>query len=104
MKPIAYIIGGILAYAIFIVPSIVLGGYVLATLWAWFVVALFNAPALTIAEAIGLHLIIGFMAHQYQLLAPEEDDLKKKLAHIALYLYARPLLALLTGWVVTWFL
>ena len=104
MKPLAYLIGFVLAFTIVAVPSILLNGYVLATLWQWFIVAMFNAPALTIAQAIGISTVCSLLTYQYHPLAPEETNVKKKLAYFALHLYGRPLFTLAFGWVVTWFL
>jgi hypothetical protein len=35
-------------------------GYVLSVLWGWFIVSTFDAPNLSIIEAIGICLIVGF--------------------------------------------
>jgi len=46
------------------VVSTIVFGFVLMTLWAWFVVPAFNLPELTIVSAIGLGLIVAFTTHQ----------------------------------------
>ena len=46
-----------------VIPSIILGsilhGWALTILWRWFVVATFHAPALTLAQAMGIFLLVG---------------------------------------------
>jgi len=41
------------------------GGYVLTCLWGWFVVPTFALPPLTLAQAIGVSLIVGYLTNQY---------------------------------------
>lgn len=45
--------------------SVIGGGYVLTVLWAWFVVPTFALPQITLAAAIGLAIVVGYMTHQY---------------------------------------
>lgn len=44
-----------------LVLSTIWGGYVLSLLWAWFIASTFSAPVLTITQAIGVRLVVGFM-------------------------------------------
>lgn len=39
------------------------GGYVLTCLWGWFVVPTFALPPLTLAQAIGVSLIVGYLTN-----------------------------------------
>jgi hypothetical protein len=51
----------ILAFILFPV-AIIVGGFVLAQLWNWFVPTIFAAaPALTTGQGVGLHTLIGFV-------------------------------------------
>lgn len=42
-------------------PMILLGGYTFSTLWGWFIVPVFAAPALTVMQAAGLMLVKSFL-------------------------------------------
>lgn len=45
----------------FVIPtSAVVGGFVLTKLWLWFAVPIFSVQALTLLQAIGLSLLVGF--------------------------------------------
>lgn len=50
---------GCLGFISFLVIFAVIRGFLLTTLWAWFIVPL-GQPALTIPLAIGISLIVGF--------------------------------------------
>ena len=78
-------------------------GFVLTKLWVWFIVPVFHVPLLTIALAIGLSLVIGFLTHQYMRNTddrPMSDQVIESFIHALMY----PTMALLIGWVVTLFL
>ncbi len=79
------------------IPAYILNGFVITKLWAWFIVP-FGLEPITMAPAIGLGIIIGFLAKQY---VPSGDDDKWK---SIVFMYLTPLLSLLTGWIVTWFI
>jgi hypothetical protein len=73
-------------------------GYALAVLWGWFIVPVFHGPALRIPFAIGLSLIVGYMTHQTR---KSEDD--PDTGYMFLLGVIKPAVALLFGWIVTWF-
>ncbi len=50
---------GISILVLFIVSPII-NGWVLSKIWLWFIVHSFNAPVISIPEAIGLMILIGF--------------------------------------------
>ncbi len=56
------ILGGFAA----VVISAILRGFALQVLWGWFVVEWFGLKALSIPEALGLSLVVGFLTLQYQ--------------------------------------
>ena len=45
--------------------SMLLGGYILTKLWAWFVVSQFGVYKLSLVPAIGICVIVSFLTHQY---------------------------------------
>lgn len=74
-------------------------GYVLTCLWGWFVVPTFALPPLTLAQAIGVSLIVGYLTHQY---LPKQDkqengikldDIERAVDHVIF----PPAFALLAG-------
>lgn len=83
-----------------------LRGWVLSVLWGWFIVPTFNLPALAIAPAIGLSLVVGFLTRP----ATDDDERSKhrsmgeRLAHAIALAIAGPLMALAMGWVVHLFM
>lgn len=81
-----------------LVPLALLRGFVLQTLWGWFVVPVFGAPALSLMIAIGLGLLVS-------LLEPITPPIPTK--HIPRYLaiaFLNPLLILICGWIAHLFL
>ena len=64
-KCIAYLIAISLAVGLIvvtIVPSLLVHGYVLSILWGWFIVPQFGLPALSLASAVGVSLVTGYMS------------------------------------------
>jgi len=92
METLIVIVGGIVGTAAIIVPLAMLRGFVLSTMWAWFVVPL-GLPAIGIALAIGLSLTVGLFSG----LSPKRDE--KPWVQIAAGFVA-PLLTLFCGWLV----
>jgi hypothetical protein len=84
-----------------------LNGWALSKLWAWFIIPVFAAPALSIPYAIGLSLIVGYLTYQYDA-RKEEADKKEEVGLIIFRGFCigafKPLLCLGFGWVVTLFL
>jgi NADH:ubiquinone oxidoreductase subunit 6 (subunit J) len=80
--------------------SAIWSGYVLTHLWVWFVVPLFGLPALSLAGAIGVTLVVSFMTFQYQ--RNNKDDMTpgRRFGEVIGWITLRPLLALTVGWVV----
>lgn len=49
---------------------VILRGYVLSILWGWIIVPIFGLPAIGVAQAIGISIVVGLMTHQY---VPSKD-------------------------------
>lgn len=73
-------------------------GFTLSILWGWFVVPVFGVPPLRIPFAIGISLIVGYLTHQTR---KSEDE--PETGFIIIFGLLKPALALLIGWIVTWF-
>jgi len=97
-------IGYITTTIIVIFLSAIFSGYVLSVLWGWFILPVFDAPTLTISSAIGLSIVVGFIARDY----PEEnnkgDSPSDILGKAILKAAIKPLMVLLVGWIVTLFM
>lgn len=51
-------------YVILAIPITIWEGFVIKTLWAWFIVPVFGLPVLAIAPALGLALVCSILTHQ----------------------------------------
>lgn len=81
-----------------ITTAIVLKGLVLSILWGWFAVPVFNAPSISVPQAIGIALVSHLLTHQY---VPSKDsDGWQSLT----FLFLGPLFSLLIGWIVKGFM
>jgi len=74
-------------------------GYVLSTVWGWFIASQFGAPTLTIAQAIGIALFVGLLTYQHR---PADPDLT--LFKIVAHSFTTPALTLGFAWIVRGFL
>lgn len=85
--------------------STVLRGYVLSVLWAWFIVPQFDVKPLGIVSAIGVALVVGWLAKDT---APSPvKDKKPFLETIVEGVFlsiAMPLMILFTGYIVHLFM
>lgn len=84
-----------------IVPLVLLKAYVLSCLWQWYIVPVFDAPPLSMAASFGVSMIVSYVL--YSPAAPATKDPERNTSVLIAQLL-HPLLALLAGWVGTWFL
>lgn len=82
------------------IPLAIWNGYALMVLWGWFVVPLFDLPPLTIAQAIGLSVLVGFLTHQ-RIESKEDEKPVEDTISAVLFASVKPAMALLIGWIVT---
>jgi energy-converting hydrogenase Eha subunit A len=73
-----------------LVPATLLNGLVIAVLWSWFVVGTFHLPPITVAEAIGMRLLVS-------LVTPTPHDDRPALV-LLLEDIARSLILFALGW------
>jgi hypothetical protein len=81
-----------------------LSGWVLSVLWGWFLVREpFSLPAIGLVEAIGLSLIVGYLTHGFR---PQSECVDQDAAFFQGlgYMVAKPILALVFGFVIKGFL
>ena len=97
MKGLACFGGGILLVAALVLGNI-LGGYVLVTMWGWFITPVFAVPAPSIALAIGLMFTISLFKGNR-----DSSGKKKEWAELWIDLIVAilsPLITLSAGWIV----
>jgi hypothetical protein len=84
------------------IPALfVLRGWVISVLWRWFMVSQFHQPALGIAEAIGVGIVVTtVVAHSSTC---QEDPKYTNAVKFGIGIVG-PLMGLLCGWIVKFFL
>ena len=100
MKALGYFFATVLAWAY----TAMLSGWALSHLWLWFAVAAFHVPSLTIPQAVGLSMVVGFMTHHVDLSKKDPRPYGEQLCTVIAWGTVKPLLALGFGLIVRWFL
>ena len=77
-----------------IVPLTLYRGWILLLLWGWFIIPL-GAPGITMAHALGISLIIGFITSHYDSRKKTQDEKIEE----AIATFAMPTLGLVMGWI-----
>lgn len=105
---LAVLLAVLIALMLFVVVvggTAVIRGVTLSILWSWFMVPVFGLPALSIASAIGLCLVAGYIFHKFQ---PEDsvdpDVQRKKVVKNLSSPVVQSLAVLFLGWIVTLFM
>jgi len=78
-------------------------GFVLMKLWGWFIVPTFGLPVLTIPVAIGMVMIVTFLAHQMRTDSEDIDPIQHAIRLFS-YGFVNAGVILLIGYIVTFFL
>jgi len=93
----------IVLLALMVIPLSLLNGFVLMTLWAWFVTPLFGLLPLSLIEAIGLGIIVSYLTHQYGATQEKFETAKEALAGI-FKMILHPIITLAFAWVIQLFI
>lgn len=91
------------AVAAVLIVSSLWRGYVLHVLWGWFMVPIFGLPALSVAGAIGVALIISFTTYQFVYSRDDRSEAVKAGSAIGITIIY-PALVLAIGFIVKSFL
>lgn len=99
---------GLVVYgcAMFVI-GVLLNGWVLSKLWAWFIVPPFAAPPLTLVQAIGVSVVAAFLirsAHKDSGSKDSDESFEHALAKSAMTIILSPLMALAFGWILLQFI
>lgn len=81
---------------VLLIPSMILRGVVISTMWAWFIVPLGVDP-ITLTHGIGLSFFMSLFVAKYR--NTKDDDTSEKIAQW-MFIFMHPLVALLFGWIV----
>jgi hypothetical protein len=104
--PVLTLFGGFVGVVILIAVSSIFNGYALSVMWGWFMVPVFQLPQLTVAPAIGIALVVGYLTKQYD--DNSSDDKDKSFGYVlfksTVIAFVRPLFALLFGYIVHLFM
>ncbi|MCK9543757.1 MAG: hypothetical protein M0R03_17190 [Novosphingobium sp.] len=87
-----------LLFLLLIIPLTLLRGWVLLALYKWFIIPL-GAPEISMAHALGVALIVGFLTHTYT----GKKDRDEKIEEV-IQSFLVPIIALIFGWVYQSFL
>ncbi|MEK9171051.1 MAG: hypothetical protein AAB789_01925 [Patescibacteria group bacterium] len=80
------------------IVAYLLNGVALKLLWGWFMVPTLGLPVISLVQAIGIGIVIGFLTQQH---IPRDEDAKKELL---VFEVLTPVLAIAVGWIVHLFM
>lgn len=96
-------LGKFTVFIISIVVAVIVRGFVLTKLWAWFIVPVFELSPLRIVEAIGISTLIGYLTYSREK-GKEDDDFWKKFIESLVVSIVLALLSLGMGWIISLFI
>jgi hypothetical protein len=79
-----------------------LHGFVLKTLWNWFMVPQFRLPALGIASAIGISIVMSMFTSNTGV--KSDEDLSDRAVRVISHNLAHAFIALIAGWITLQFI
>jgi hypothetical protein len=85
----------------------IINGWVLSILWGWFMVPTLGLPVLTVAPAIGIALTVGYLTKSHNMKVMDIDNPKEVFDGFIGAVFGgffTPLVALVTGWIVSFFM
>ena len=93
------------ASLVVMIVGIVANGIVLTALWGWFIMPIFGLPVLTVTQAIGFSMVVGFLTYQHieSETAPSKSFAEVMVKNLAIAV-GRPGMTLLFGWFVQLFM
>src|SRR5882672_5049517 len=97
-------IGIVMFWFIGAVTATIFRGWVLCTLYGWFVQETFSLPELSIPIAIGISVIVSMLTHENQSEKKEDESLDKYTVGLIVKALALPAVSLAIGWVVKSFI
>lgn len=92
-----------IAVMVMIPVGAIANGLALSTLWGWFIIPAFGAPALSIVTAIGLAMVVSYMTYQYNE-TQQAGNTTTALIKAIIMTILRPAMALGVGYIVHLFM
>ena len=83
--------------------STLLGGWVLSTIWNWFIAPTFEVTQLPFVPAMGLVLVVNYLTHQINENAVMGDTVERLIKHLVVAII-HPVLVVCLGWVILQFM
>lgn len=83
--------------------STIFNGFALSQLWSWFVVTTFGLQAITIPQAIGISMVIGFLTGNSTTDNDKSDSTEKIIKAIVTAIF-KPVFALIFGYIIYLFI
>lgn len=96
--------GVLVGLLLVLVLDFIVGGVATMVLWNWFATSLFDVPNISIAQAIGLQLLVNSIVSKPIPKKQEEGETVELYAKAAAIAISRPLLAIGIGWIALQFL
>lgn len=99
------VIGIMTVSVITIAVSMILNGYALSVLWAWFIVPTFQCVSLTVPAAIGVAMTVSYLTHR--ITRDDADDKRtftERLGWSIAVSITKPAMSLMFGFVVKSFM
>ncbi len=96
-------LAGIFGIVAIIAVGSMISGFVLQTLWGWFIAPKFAVSALGLAEAIGLSMVVTFLTHSAPTDSERQTSGEKTQVVINAFIL-KPVLYLLIGLIVSSFI
>jgi len=95
----------LLALPFLTVYSYFANGFILSKLWSWFIVTTFGLEPLTIVQAIGVSMVVGFLTSHRASTNNKDKTTSDTIAEVLIALLS-PWFTLLIGWIIysTWFI
>jgi hypothetical protein len=92
-------IGLLVTTGMMIALDLAIEGLVLSYLWVWFFVPILNLPPLSLTQAIGIAVTVGFLTRHFSTAKDDEDEFKifKKMLKAT---FIDPFLILAVGYIV----
>ena len=87
-----------------VVVGVTVRGWVLATMWVWFIVPIFHLPSLTIPQAIGVSMVLALLTKDTASNADDKKSTAEKWAHAGATILVAPVVTLGLGWIVLQFM
>ena len=83
-----------------IIIATILNGCVLTILWGWFFIPTFGLPPISIAQAMGIGLVINYLTYHLVRTPATEESGSDQLKFMAIQAIYRPVTVLAIGWVI----